>query len=283
LWSIHYSVGTLSSEKKLTAAVIRMCAPLSKLADHVIFVSQASRNQHEPLRYRLNKSCVIPNGIDVTKFVPSPESRASVRAELGLPADALLIGVMGRCHPMKDHENFLRAAALVSRKYPKIHFLLAGSGVDSQNRKLSSCVRELGLSHQTHLLGERSDIPRLAASLDVFCLPSYGESFPNVIGEAMSCQVPCVVTDVGDAAWIVGNTGRVVQPRDPGAMADALVELIELGQVARKSLGHAARARVIERFTLASVVVRYETLYETVLASETSAEFGLTPPEPALP
>ena len=269
IWSIHYSLGHLALEKRLTAAVIKLCGSLSKLADHLVFVSRASQEEHRSLGYSLDRSCVIPNGINVAEFVPSSEARSSVRAELGLAEDALLIGLMGRYHPMKDHANFLKAAALLSKTYPEIHFLLIGRGVDYQNPVLAQSITELGLSHQTHLLGERLDIPRIAAALDIFSISSYGESCPNVIGEAMACEVPCVVTDVGDARWIVGDTGEVVPPRDAEALASAWKNIIDLGLAGRTTLGRAARLRVIEHFTLESVVARYNTLYETLLARET--------------
>jgi len=279
LWSIHYSISSLASEKRLTAAVIRVCALLSKLAAHIIFVSQASQAQHKPLGYCLDKSCVIPNGINVAEFVPSGESRRSVRSELGLAEDALLIGLMGRYHPMKDHANFLKAAALISKRYPETHFLLIGRGVDDENPVLRRQIQATGLGRQTHLWGERNDMPRLAAALDVFSLSSaFGESFPNVIGEAMACEVSSVVTDVGDAAWIVGDAGRVVSPRDPRALADAWQEMIDIGPAGRTALGRAGRGRVIERFTLESVVARYDALYETVLAKAAPEDFALTTP-----
>lgn len=282
LWGIHYSISSLASEKKLTAAVIRVCALLSKLPAHIIFVSRASQAQHKSLGYRLDNSCVIPNGINVAEFIPSGESRSSVRSELGLAKDALLIGLMGRYHPMKDHATFLQAAALISKKHPETHFLLIGRGVDQENPMLRRQIQRMGLERQTHLLGERNDMPRLAAALDVFSLSSaYGESFPNVIGEAMACEVSCVVTDVGDAVWIVGDAGRVIPPRDPRALADAWKEMIDIGPAGRMALGRAARSRVIERFTLESVVARYEVLYETVLAREAREEFALTTPAPA--
>ena len=144
-----------------------------------------------------------------------------MRAELGLPEHAVLIGMMGRYHPMKDYANFLQAAALISNQYPDANFALIGQGIDDQNVELRRSIRELGLQRRTRLLGERHDIPRIAAALDVFSLSSYSESFPNVIGEAMACEVSCAVTHVGDAAWIVGDAGRVVPPRNPRALADA--------------------------------------------------------------
>jgi glycosyltransferase involved in cell wall biosynthesis len=269
LWSLHYSIGALEKEKWLTAMAIKVCAFLSKLPTQIIFVSRAAQSQHYPLGYELKKSCVIPNGIDVSEFVPSRDARSSVRAELGLPENAFLIGLMGRYHRMKDHANFLRAAALLSKLHPEAQFVLIGRNVDSANQKLCDSITQLGLANQTHLLGERHDVSRLAAAMDVFSLSSaYGESFPNVVGEAMACEVPCVVTDVGDTAWILGSTGRVVPPGDSVALAEAWREMIDLGPSGRQDLGRQARSRVIENFTLASVVARYDSLYEQVLTKD---------------
>jgi glycosyltransferase involved in cell wall biosynthesis len=272
LWSIHYAVSSLAEEKRRTADVIRACAMLSRLPGRIIFVSRDGQSKHGPLGFRTEKSCVIPNGVDARTFKPSAEARASVRAELGLPDDALLVAMVSRYHPMKDHANFLRAAALLSEKHPEAHFALVGRGVDGDNEALRRLIEELGLAGRTHLLGERHDVPRLTAALDLFSLSSsYGESFPNVIGDAMACAVPCVVTDVGDAAWIVGDTGRVVPPRDSRALADAWAEVIELGAEGRASLGRAALARACDLFPIEAVVRRYETLYEAVLAERESS------------
>ncbi len=268
LWSIHCSIYSLSFEKKLTAAVVRLCALMSRMAAGIIFVSRTSQSQHQQLGYDLSRSYVFPNGIDTGVFAPSPAARAAVRLELRLPPDTLLIGVIGRYHAMKDHANFLRAAALVSTVFPEVHFLLAGRGLDGENAVLRELIRELKLEERTHLLGERTDIASLVAALDIYCLSSsHGESFPLIVGEAMSSAVPCVVTDVGDSAWILSGTGRVVRPRDAGALAAALNELLALGVEGRSTLGVAARARVVELFSLTTVVAEYEALYETMLAA----------------
>jgi glycosyltransferase involved in cell wall biosynthesis len=153
--------------------------------------------------------------------------------------------------------------------------MLVGRGVDDDNTELRRLIQESGLAGRTHLLGERDDVPRLTAALDVFSLSSYCESFPNVIGEAMACGVPCVVTDVGDASLIVEETGRVVPPRDPSALAGAWAEMIELGEERRAALGRAALARVRGLFPVKSVVRRYEALYESVLAGRTPESAGL--------
>jgi glycosyltransferase involved in cell wall biosynthesis len=262
LWSIHHSLDSLASEKKMTQAIIRFSSIISLYTNQIVFVSKNSKLQHEALGYCSENSCIIPNGFD-TSFKPSIEARRTIRAELGLPEDSFLIGLIARYHPMKDHANFLQAAALLLKDYPNVQFVLAGNGVDEKNPTLCQLIHELGIAEGIHLLGERQDIPRLTAALDIASSASYTEAFPNVIGEAMSCAVPCAVTDVGDSAWIVGNAGRVVPPRDSEALANAWKELIELGPEGRKALGKAARVRIIESFSLNSVVARYESLYET--------------------
>ncbi len=268
-WCIQCSIYSLAFEKKMTASIIRLCAYLSKFAIQVVHVSRISQKQHEALGYCRENSCVIPNGVDTLLFTASVEAKAKLCSELGLPEQALFIGLMARYHPMKDQANFLKAAALLLKAYPDVHFILAGQGVDRQNEVLTQLIRELGIAQQTHLLGERHDIPRLTAALDIASLSSaYGEGFSLALGEAMSCGVPCVVTDIGDSAWMVDSTGRVVPPRNPEALANAWKELIDLGAEGRATLGQAARARAIAHFSLDSVVDQYEALYESVFSQK---------------
>jgi glycosyltransferase involved in cell wall biosynthesis len=283
LWSIHCSIYSLSFEKKLTAAVVRLCALMSRLASNIIFVSRTSRMQHEALGYRTEPSCIVPNGIDTNLFAPNAKAHSSVRSELGLTPSVPLIGVINRYHSMKDYPNFLRAAQQIAKQHPEVHFLLAGRDVDTQNQELTDLIRTLELTEQTHLLGERTDIARLVAALDVFCLSSsHGESFPIIVGEAMASEVPCVVTDVGDAAWMVSEAENVVPPRDPEALAAACALMLDLGPQGRHVLGHAARMRVTDLFSLSSVVARYEALYESARqeAEVRSRKSGARSPKP---
>lgn len=266
LWSIHNSADSLTSENKMTEIVIKSGASLSKSPKKIAFVSRISKFQHEKLGYFSGNGCVIPNGFDTLLFTPSDEARLAIRLELGLAEHCFLIGLICRYHPMKDHANFIQAAALLLKDYPDVHFTLAGTEVNSENYVLQQLIQDLGISNNIHLLGERSDIPRLTAALDIVSSSSaYGEAFPMVVGEAMSCGVPCVVTDVGDSAWIVGDTGTVVPPKNSESLANAWQELIELGAEGRQTLGKAARERIIKCFALESVVEQYEKLYENVL------------------
>src|SRR5690606_2510752 len=158
--------------------------------------------------------------------------------ELGLGEDDLLVGLVARWHPQKDHPGFVRAAAQLVRREPRARFVLIGNDCDAGNPELVGLVREAGVGDRMHLLGRRTDIPRLTAALDVATSSSsFGEAFPNILGEAMACAVPCVTTDVGDSADIVGDTGRVVPPRDPDALAAALAEILSMPPQARAALG----------------------------------------------
>jgi glycosyltransferase involved in cell wall biosynthesis len=265
-WTIQGTVYSLKLEKKMTAAIIKLSAYLSRFTTTVIHVSQVGKIQHEALGYDKKNGCVIFNTVDTSLFVPSEAARADIRAELGLPENAFLIGLVCRYHPMKDHANFLQAAAHLLQEYPDIHFALVGTGVVKENESLYQTIEQLGISHRTHLLGERSDMPRITAALDIASSASaYGEGCPLIVGEAMSCGVPCTVTDVGDSGLIVGNTGWVVPPKNPEALAKAWQESIELGAEGREALGKAARTRVIECFSLDSVVASYERLYESAM------------------
>jgi glycosyltransferase involved in cell wall biosynthesis len=167
---------------------------------------------------------------------------------------------------MKGHSVFLEAARIASEDWPECHFVLVGRGVTAENANLRVILKGTALGSKCHLLGERPDLPRLTAALDVATNCSlYGESFSNAVGEAMSCAVPCVVTDVGDSARIVGETGLVVAAGEASALAIAWSELLKLGAGGRVALGRSARARIEALYSLDGVVQQYEVLYESVV------------------
>jgi glycosyltransferase involved in cell wall biosynthesis len=271
LWSIHQSLYNFDYEKRLTTQIIKLCARWSHLPDKVIYNSSISAQQHEAIGYQPDKRVVLGYGFDTSVFTPSDEARLSVRAELGISEDAILIGLAGRYHPAKDHSNFLRAASLLKSDHTNVRFVLCGRGVDSDNEALSQLVRDLKLADDTHLLGERRDIQRIIASLDIAASSSNTEGFPNVIGEAMSSGVPCVVTSISDLPEVIGDTGLVVPPRNAEALAAALHELIELGKERRRRLGAEARKRIIDRFSLNAAVAQYEKTYQNVIAARSNS------------
>jgi glycosyltransferase involved in cell wall biosynthesis len=216
--------------------------------------------------YAASKLMVIPNGFDLEAFRPDPVAREQVRQELGIPPDAPLAGSIARFHPQKDHRTLVKALARINSAMPEVRALLAGEGVTLENAQLAGWIRSAGLEGSVYLLGRRSDTPRLLAALDVFCLSSsHGESFPQVVGEAMACGVPCVVTDVGDAAEIVGEAGLVVAPGRPEALEHGVEVILRLRPEERRRMAERARKRVGERYGIASVVTRYQDLYVGLL------------------
>jgi glycosyltransferase involved in cell wall biosynthesis len=266
VWNIRQSLNKLNYEKRATAAIIKFLAHLSKRPAKIIYNSRIAAAQHGAIGYEMQDSLVIPNGFMTSLFTPSQEARNSVRVELGIPDETLLIGRVSRYHPAKDHANFLHAAALLLRTHPDVQFVLCGDGVNWVNASLCRLIDDLKLTERVHLLDQRQDMPRLTAALDIATSSSCGaESFPNVIGEAMSCGVPCVATDVSDLLWIIGETGRVVPPRNAQALSSAMQELVELGAEGREELGRAARERVLKHFPLKDICSLYEALYEDVL------------------
>jgi glycosyltransferase involved in cell wall biosynthesis len=218
VWNIRHGTLDRVASRRRTFAVVRVCAMFSRWVPHTILCcSNEARSVHAGMGYASSKLRVIPNGFDTMTFRPDPVARTAVRAELQLPDDARTIGMIARFHAQKDHRNFVQAAALLHTQRPRTHFVLCGDGTSSENRELLEWIDTAGLRGVFHLLGERRDVPRVMAALDIVSLSSRsGEGFPNVLGEAMACGVPCVATDVGDSAYIVGDTGRIVPPRNSG-------------------------------------------------------------------
>ena len=267
VWGIHASRLESRSSKRLTMWTVRASARLSaSLPARIVSASRSAHRLHAEIGYDRDKMQVIPNGFDLDHFAPDAAARISVRRELDLADDATLIGMVARVDPQKDHGNFINAAALLRTRLPDAHFLLCGSGVTEANQWMSELVRGAGIGVKCHLLGKRDDIPRLTAALDVATTSSsYGEAFPLVIGEAMASGVPCVVTDVGDSAYIVGETGRVVPVGDPYALAMGWLDIVAKPADERRAMGEAARARVVSLFSVDDVVSRYQDLYRELL------------------
>lgn len=266
LWNIRQTVYDLRRERWLTARLIRLGARLSASPAAIIYNSQTSASQHEGLGYRAEKRVIIPNGFDCQLLRPDEAARKAVRAELGITDDTVLVGLVARYHPMKDHLGFLKAAAMVVRSHRQTRFVLAGAGVSSKQPELVEAIQQNELGDRVILLGERSDIPRLNNAFDIGCSASaWGEGFSNSIGEAMACGVPCAVTNVGDSAYIVADSGFVAPPRDPEALANAIARLIDVGRSGRQQLGAKARQRVETQFSLPAIVQSYENLYLTHL------------------
>lgn len=264
-WGIRSSNLDRDKTHWATRAVRQVCAWLSHAIPQRIFLnSETASRIHVALGYAAHKMTVVPNGFDLSRFRPDEGARARVRAALGCAADTPLVGMVGRHDPLKNHAGLITAMIGVRQTMPRVHLIMAGAGVDENNGALMRCIEQAGLSGCVHLLGARDDVPELMAALDVLACPSHAEAFPNVVGEAMAAGVPCVVTDVGDCAYILGEAGVVVPVGDMTALAAGLVAMLRLSSEQRAALGARARARVADCFEIGRIVRRYETSYESL-------------------
>jgi len=264
-WNIRCSYMALEEYRKLTGVTLKACAALSRFPDAVLTNSEEARRFHVKLGYAPKRFEVIPNGFDTNRFKPDSEARREVRDKLSIPFDAPVVGHVARFDTMKDHRTFVGALTKVAEQVPDSVFVLVGRGVDSGNSQLVSWFDEAGIaSSRIRLLGERQDLERLMAAMDVHVSSSIGESFPNVVGESMACGVPNVVTDVGDSALVVGDTGEVVAPQNMLALGDAIVILLQKRLKNMKKTADAARNRVVERFSLPRVVALFADLYQAL-------------------
>jgi glycosyltransferase involved in cell wall biosynthesis len=262
-WCIRNSTLDRKTTNWKTRAVVNLCAAVSGwVPKNILSCSEAARAIHVALGYEAKKFTIVPNGFDLEKFHPDADRRRAMRSALGIETDAPIVGLIGRFDPQKNHAGFFEVARLLHGRIPMIHFVLAGQGVDKNNAALEDWTTQAGVVSNTRLLGLREDIPQLFTAMDVLVSSSsYGEAFPNVLGEAMACGVPCAVTDVGDSAYIVGDTGRVVAANDMVGLAKAVEELIDLPVADKITLGERARARVATHFEIGAIVRQYECFY----------------------
>ena len=269
VWNIRQSLYDLDREKGTTALAIVVGATLSRLPHAIVYNSAESAGQHERRGYSSARRRLIPNGFDCALFRPDAEARDRMRRSLGFTQEPV-VGFIARYHPMKDHRGFLRAAALVRNQIPTVRFVMVGAGVDPSNPDLRAVIASLQLERAVKLLGERPDVPDLLNAMDVLaCASAWGEAFPNVLGEAMACGLPCVATDVGDSARVIADAGFVVAPRDYESLAHSLCSLLSMRHEQRLDLGAAARRRITDNYSISAVARQYEALYEE------SANFAL--------
>jgi len=233
---------------------------LSPFVPTIIVNSRAGQTYAGLKGFPSEKMIVISNGIDTEEFRPDPSVRKRLRELWGVSDSEILIGLVGRLDPMKDHPTFLKAAALLLRERKDVRYVCVGDGLPAYRLQLQELNKDLGLDHWLVWAGARDDMAAVYNAMDFACSSSsFGEGFSNVIGEAMACGVPCVVTDVGDSAWIVGPTGEVVPIRNPQALVDGWRRM--LGRLHdQPSFRLEARDRIVQHFGLESLLVKTESV-----------------------
>jgi glycosyltransferase involved in cell wall biosynthesis len=227
---------------------------LAHFADLIVVNSYAGFDEHQRLGYPAHKMVVISNGIDTEVFQPDSKQRADIRHLWGIKENELLVGLVARLDPMKDHKTFIRAVMLMARQRKDIRFICIGDGPKGYKRELLALSRELGVDGCL-IWAKALPVGRAVFNaLEVLVLSSRGEGFPNVVGEAMACGVPCVVTNVGDAARIVGDTGVVVPAGNPARLAEGVLQMINRGidpdkkqEIRRRIIEHYSKDRLVSQ------------------------------------
>ena len=247
--------------QKITGALVRFLAIFSKVPDVIIINSLASKDYHHRILYRPKRWEHVPNGFDLSFNKDKPDLVIDIRSELNIPPESLIIGMIARYSKDKDHKTFLKACSLINKELPNVHFVMIGNQIDRFNLKLVNISDQLKISNQVHMLGTRNDIPQVMPNFDIVCSSSIDEAFPNTIGEAMAASVPCVVTDVGDCALLVGDTGRVVESKSPVSLSKECLNLLRMPNHERLNLGKEARNRIAKHFSIKNITKKYDEIY----------------------
>ncbi|MBS0425561.1 MAG: glycosyltransferase [Proteobacteria bacterium] len=263
-WGIRSSNLDAKKSSFSSRIVARICAIISNyVPNSIICCSEQAAQWHQSIGYQKSKFTIIPNGYDIAQFSPSKEKAASLRAEWHINPNELLLGMVARWDPQKDHANFLSAVALIISRQPQLRCVLVGHNIDQYNTELKTLIESYQLQDRVLLAGSHDDIPAVMNALDLHVSSSaYGEAFPNVVAEAMACGTPCVVTKVGDAPLIVGETGCVVIPNNPSALAQAIEQmLLAIESPQGGEMMQACRNRIVEHFNINRMVTLYRNIW----------------------
>jgi len=269
VWGIRTADLNPALNSRFTLMVAWLCARLSGVIPASIATcSVAAANAHQKMGYARAKFQVIPNGFDLTLYKPDPAARRLLRPQWGVADDELLFGCVARWDVYKDHPNLLQALSIAAASGLKLRCVLVGGGLTASNTALMGLLSKYNLENIVVLAGSRADIHAVMGAIDFHVLPSRSEAFPNVVAEAMACGTPCVVTDVGDAALIVGDTGWVVPSEKPDLLAQAIAEAGKsFKSDADDSRRIEARNRIVNNFSLEKMTQSYLTLWQSVASS----------------
>jgi glycosyltransferase involved in cell wall biosynthesis len=266
-WGLHNSNLEPGKSARSTILIARVCAWLSHWIPHaIISCSAKAASVHQALGYARRKFKIIPNGYNIVEFAPVSEARAQLRREWAVSEKTILLGMVARYGAQKDHANLVNALRLIKHKKESFQCVLVGTEMDANNHELCRLIENQGVRDNVLLLGQRHDIHRIMNALDIHVLSSgFGEAFPNVLAEAMACMTPCVTTDVGDAAAIVGDTGWIVPPSNSKLLANAISEAIaEMQDAERWSVRRSmCRERVVLNFSLERMVDNYNNVWKS--------------------
>lgn len=262
IWGIRNS--EIDSNSGLIKKSIRKsCAKLSRsIPSTIVCVAHKAKDVHARVGYDQSKMQVIPNGFDLDKFIPDKSKRLALRSQIGIQGEDLVIGTVGRFTPAKNHLNFIRACLILLNKGYDFKVLMCGRDVELKNPEIFDLFADNNYSSQFIFLGEVSDTSSFYNAIDVFCLCSYTEGFPNVLGEAMATEKVCLTTDAGDAQLILDNCGFNIESNNHIDIARAIEDNILKGsKIELKNIATEARTIIQAKYSLDKIVSEFEKLY----------------------
>jgi len=263
IWGVRACNMDMSQYDWTVRMIFWLSSRLSRYADNIIVNSSSGMNFHVSKGYPDNKIEFIANGIDTNKFQSDVFLREKLRKEWNISEGVIVIGIVARLDPMKNYETFIEAANIMASQRTDICFVCVGDGSAPYNEKLHALGARLESEGRLTWAGARNDMPAVYSAFDILTNSSVAEGFPNVVGEAMSCGLPCVVTNVGDSASIVGEYGIVVPPGDPVRLNAAWDQALSAGAWNNVS---DIRKRITENFSVEKMLLRTES----VLAAQLS-------------
>jgi glycosyltransferase involved in cell wall biosynthesis len=264
IWNVRYSNFELGKTKINTILIVKILVKLSFIIPKfIVIVSKKAKKFYEIEGYDKNKLIFIPNGYDLSILKINKTQKIDFKKKIKIKKFLPLIGNVARYNPKKDHLNLIRALSIIKERNINFFCVLVGSNINENNTILISEIRRLKLSANIKLLDQTDDILKVMNGLDIYIQSSsYGEGFPNVVAEAMSCGTPCIVTDVGDASYILGKTGWVVPPKNPKRLADAIKKALdEVGSKSWKIRCNKARLRIKTNFDIKLMLKSYNKLW----------------------
>src|SRR5690606_1232280 len=281
-WGIRNSGANLHTSSRAARAIAWLCARLSGVVPALIVsCAEEAARRHQQWGYRADRMLVIPNGYDLARWEPDETARERVRKEWGVTPGTPVLGSVARWNPLKDHKNLLEGLALAAKHHPHLRCVLVGQDMSPDNAALMALINRLQLRDKIIMLGRREDVPAIMNGLDVHVLSSKAEGFPNVVAEAMAAETACVVTRVGDAAYIVGEHGWVVEPGNPSALAEGMLKAVNaLSTPQLQAHLQEGRLRVGRLFSLEAMVGAYDAAWQKLavrFSASTKTQKGIMP------
>jgi len=272
IWSIRRSELT-RNESLSTYIVMRIGAIFSGVIPKVVVcVAESGLKNHQKYGYKSDNMIVIPNGFDLKKLKHDQVIRKEIRKELNINDDEIIIGCVGRFHESKGYELLIASSIEVIKLHRKVRYLLIGRDLVQQNTILMEWINKTGFPDHFILAGEKNNVADYMSAMDIFCLSSITEGFPNVVGEAMASALPCVVTSVGDVEKITGNTAILVQPKNKKSLSKGLCEMLNMDNEKRHRMGLSGRQKIEKEYPIKLACEKHFNLYLLVSCGENNYE-----------